>query len=365
MTSDESAASFVTCSTIVAIRRCHCHLLSSLPYCYNRATRDERGGALIRGHRRSQGSCRSGLRDHWRAHGLGRSGMAVSQLENGQLHVNVLLLPRDKKQQKAESPVCSARRTCPADARIFSATGLRRCTTGRIPSRTRSPTSSPTKSGTLCCARGNILPTASCARACNAASCSCRASTQPGPYHPRGIDGDEMTAYNADIPTSDPGMTQLLLAWRDGDDEALARLTPLVHKELQRIARAACAVKRQPYPAGDGPRRTRCTSGSSIPRRSAGRSRALSRDGRARDAPHLVDRRGPVQPEARRRRVRITITDALEVSDEKGLDIMALDERSTPSPTKTREKAVSSSSAFSAASPSRKPRPCSISQLRR
>jgi RNA polymerase sigma-70 factor, ECF subfamily len=32
-------------------------------------------------------------------------------------------------------------------------------------------------------------------------------------------------------------VTQLLLAWRAGDDDALARLTPLVHQELQRIAR--------------------------------------------------------------------------------------------------------------------------------
>ncbi len=32
-------------------------------------------------------------------------------------------------------------------------------------------------------------------------------------------------------------MTRLLLAWRAGDENALARLTPLVHQELQRIAR--------------------------------------------------------------------------------------------------------------------------------
>jgi RNA polymerase sigma-70 factor (ECF subfamily) len=35
-----------------------------------------------------------------------------------------------------------------------------------------------------------------------------------------------------------PGsVTDLLLAWRAGDETALARLTPLVHQELQRIAR--------------------------------------------------------------------------------------------------------------------------------
>jgi RNA polymerase sigma factor (TIGR02999 family) len=39
------------------------------------------------------------------------------------------------------------------------------------------------------------------------------------------------------IPASPGSVTGLLLAWREGDEEALARLTPLVHQELQRIAR--------------------------------------------------------------------------------------------------------------------------------
>ena len=37
--------------------------------------------------------------------------------------------------------------------------------------------------------------------------------------------------------TAESGVTRLLLAWREGDNAALARLTPLVHAELQRIAR--------------------------------------------------------------------------------------------------------------------------------
>jgi RNA polymerase sigma-70 factor, ECF subfamily len=41
----------------------------------------------------------------------------------------------------------------------------------------------------------------------------------------------------AGIQTSEADVTQLLLAWRDGDEAALARLTPRVHAELQRIAR--------------------------------------------------------------------------------------------------------------------------------
>jgi RNA polymerase sigma-70 factor (ECF subfamily) len=34
-----------------------------------------------------------------------------------------------------------------------------------------------------------------------------------------------------------PGVTQLLVAWREGDDEALDKLTPLVYQELRRVAR--------------------------------------------------------------------------------------------------------------------------------
>jgi RNA polymerase sigma factor (TIGR02999 family) len=39
-------------------------------------------------------------------------------------------------------------------------------------------------------------------------------------------------------------VTRLLLAWRAGDETALARLTPLVHNELQRIARGCMRGER-------------------------------------------------------------------------------------------------------------------------
>lgn len=39
------------------------------------------------------------------------------------------------------------------------------------------------------------------------------------------------------LPASPGSVTGLLLAWRAGDETALAELTPLVHQELQRIAR--------------------------------------------------------------------------------------------------------------------------------
>lgn len=42
-------------------------------------------------------------------------------------------------------------------------------------------------------------------------------------------------------------VTGLLLAWRAGDDDALARLTPLVHDELQRIARRCLRGERQAH----------------------------------------------------------------------------------------------------------------------
>jgi RNA polymerase sigma factor (TIGR02999 family) len=42
-------------------------------------------------------------------------------------------------------------------------------------------------------------------------------------------------------------VTGLLLAWRAGDDSALARLTPLVHDELQRIARRCLRGERPDF----------------------------------------------------------------------------------------------------------------------
>jgi len=43
-------------------------------------------------------------------------------------------------------------------------------------------------------------------------------------------------------PTRD--VTELLLAWRDGDDTALEKLTPLVYDELRRLARRYMAAER-------------------------------------------------------------------------------------------------------------------------
>ena len=51
------------------------------------------------------------------------------------------------------------------------------------------------------------------------------------------------------MPTPAPQeVTQLLLAWSEGDEEALARLVPLVHAELHRLARRYLRGERPGHP---------------------------------------------------------------------------------------------------------------------
>jgi RNA polymerase sigma factor (TIGR02999 family) len=47
---------------------------------------------------------------------------------------------------------------------------------------------------------------------------------------------------------SQPDVTALLQAWRTGDDEALARLTPLVYDELHRLAHRSMRGERPGHP---------------------------------------------------------------------------------------------------------------------
>ena len=50
------------------------------------------------------------------------------------------------------------------------------------------------------------------------------------------------------LPTPSPGaVTELLRAWSDGDDGALARLTPLVETELRRLARGYMGRERREH----------------------------------------------------------------------------------------------------------------------
>jgi hypothetical protein len=49
-------------------------------------------------------------------------------------------------------------------------------------------------------------------------------------------------------PPSQNEVTQLLLAWSDGDKAALEELTPLVYAELRRLAERYCAASAQAIP---------------------------------------------------------------------------------------------------------------------
>ncbi len=46
-------------------------------------------------------------------------------------------------------------------------------------------------------------------------------------------------------PSATPNITQLLVAWNQGDQEALAQLTPLVYRELHRLAHGYLAGERR------------------------------------------------------------------------------------------------------------------------
>lgn len=124
-------------------------------------------------------------------------------------------------------------------------------------------------------------------------------------------------------------MTQLLLAWRDGDDKALARLTPLVHAELLRIARACMRGEREGHTlqatALVNEVYLRLFDIKKINWQNRAHFLAMAARVMRRI---LVD---SARARAARKRgagaVRVSITDVLdEVSDEKGLDMIALDD---------------------------------------
>jgi hypothetical protein len=62
--------------------------------------------------------------------------------------------------------------------------------------------------------------------------------TAPAPQPKPGVNGGvPATVDTPHLSAAAGSVTALLIAWHDGDEAALLRLTPLVHRELQRIAR--------------------------------------------------------------------------------------------------------------------------------
>ena len=54
-----------------------------------------------------------------------------------------------------------------------------------------------------------------------------------------------MSHFDEDMSLSSPTITQLLVAWNQGDQDALAQLTPLVYRELHRLAHGYLAGERR------------------------------------------------------------------------------------------------------------------------
>ena len=121
------------------------------------------------------------------------------------------------------------------------------------------------------------------------------------------------------------------MAWRDGDDAALARLTPLVHAELQRIARGcmrgersdhtlqATALVNEMYVRLVDAQRIDWQNRAHFLAMAARLMRRILVDSARARASH---KRGGGM-------IRVTLDDELNVSDPQGLDMMSLDEALT------------------------------------
>ena len=128
------------------------------------------------------------------------------------------------------------------------------------------------------------------------------------------------------IPDQSPDVTALLLAWRSGDEEALGRIVPLVHDELRKIARRclrrehaaqslqATALVNEAYLRLVDARRMNWQNRVHFLAMSARLMRRVLVDaGRARGA----DTRGGDA-------VRVSLSEALDRSDNLGHDVVAL-----------------------------------------
>lgn len=122
-------------------------------------------------------------------------------------------------------------------------------------------------------------------------------------------------------------VTRLLLAWRAGDETALARLTPLVLKELQRIARGCMRGER----AGDSLQATALVNEAYLKLVDAQHVNWQSRAHFLAMAARLMRRilvdlaRARQSQKRGGRAIQVSLSDALSVPD-KAEDLLALDD---------------------------------------
>jgi RNA polymerase sigma factor (TIGR02999 family) len=132
----------------------------------------------------------------------------------------------------------------------------------------------------------------------------------------------------AGIQTSGAGVTQLLLAWREGDEAALARLTSRVYEELQRIARRCMRSQ----PPGHSLRATALVSGAYVRLVDVQQMNWQNRAHSLAMAARLMRR---ILVDSARARgshkrgggaVRVSFAEDLAVTDSKGVDMVGLDD---------------------------------------
>ena len=136
------------------------------------------------------------------------------------------------------------------------------------------------------------------------------------------------SAIESFLSSASPDVTRLLIAWGQGDDAALDRLIPIVHEELHRTARAYMAGER----AGHSLQATALVNEAYL-RLIEGRG--VNWQNRAHFlavASRLMRRilvdfaRSKKYQKRGGGAVRVTLVDNLEISDEPGRDLIALDD---------------------------------------
>ena len=123
-------------------------------------------------------------------------------------------------------------------------------------------------------------------------------------------------------------ITQLLVAWNHGDQAALERLTPLVHTELHRLAKRYMAGERQGHilqtTALVNEAYLRLIDSSQVQWQNRAHFFAVSAHLMRRILVDFARSRKSLKRGAEARQV--TLDDSLEVSSERGADMIALDD---------------------------------------